>query len=316
MDSNLEKRGVIFNIQKYSIHDGPGVRTIVFFKGCPLRCRWCSNPEGISSKYQVMTLEDRCISCGKCVEACPQGVHSLHLLSDGSVKHQVNREAICIGCGQCEANCSQEAVRIAGREVTVKEVMDVIMQDSAFYWSSGGGVTLGGGEVTRQPDFAAAILEECKKQGIHTVIETCGYTEWNVMKELAKHVDLFLYDLKHIDSEEHKRLTGVNNERILKNMIGLFQIGANVTVRMPLITNMNDSREALEKAIKFVEIVSKDGNLQGIEVLPYHKLGVSKYKQLGLKYSIDEDFGYTRKQLEEIEEFLKKFNLPIRVVKH
>ena len=316
MDSNLEKRGVIFNIQKYSIHDGPGVRTIVFFKGCPLRCRWCSNPEGISSKYQVMTLEDRCISCGKCVEACPQGVHSLHLLSDGSVKHQVNREAICIGCGQCEANCPQEAVRIAGKETTVKEVMDVIMQDSAFYWSSGGGVTLGGGEVTRQPDFAAAILEECKKQGIHTAIETCGYTEWNVMKELAKHVDLFLYDLKHIDSEEHKRLTGVNNERILKNIIGLFQIGANVTVRMPLITNMNDSREALEKAIKFVEIVSKDGNLQGIEVLPYHKLGVSKYKQLGLKYSIDEDFGYTRKQLEEIEEFLKNFNLPIRVVKH
>lgn len=316
MDSNLEKRGVIFNIQKYSIHDGPGVRTIVFFKGCPLRCRWCSNPEGISSKYQVMTLEDRCISCGKCVETCPQGVHSLQLLSDGSVKHQVNREAICIGCGQCEANCPQEAVRIAGREATVKEVMDVIMQDSAFYWSSGGGVTLGGGEVTRQPDFAAAILEECKKQGIHTAIETCGYTEWNVMKELAKHVDLFLYDLKHIDSEEHKRLTGVNNERILKNMIGLFQIGANVTVRMPFITNMNDSREALEKAIKFVEIVSKHGNLKGIEVLPYHKLGVSKYKQLGLKYSIDEDFGYTQKQLEEIEEFLKKFNLPIRVVKH
>jgi pyruvate formate lyase activating enzyme len=316
MDSNLEKRGVIFNIQKYSIHDGPGVRTIVFFKGCPLRCRWCSNPEGISSKYQVMTLEDRCISCGKCVEACPQGVHSLQLLSDGSVKHQVNRESICIGCGQCEANCSQEAVRIAGREVTVKEVMDVIMQDSAFYWSSGGGVTLGGGEVTRQPDFAVAILKECKKQGIHTVIETCGYTEWNVMKELAKYVDLFLYDLKHIDSEEHRRLTGVNNERILKNMIGLFQIGANVTVRMPLITNMNDSREVLEKAIKFVEIVSKDGNLQGIEILPYHKLGVSKYKQLGLKYSINEDFGYNRKQLEEIEEFLKKFNLPIRVVKH
>ncbi|MBU5438871.1 choline TMA-lyase-activating enzyme [Tissierella sp. MSJ-40] len=316
MDSNLEKRGVIFNIQKYSIHDGPGVRTIVFFKGCPLRCRWCSNPEGISSKYQVMTLEDRCISCGKCVEACPQGVHSLQLLSDGSVEHRVNREAICIGCGQCEANCPQEAVRIAGREATVKEVMDVIMQDSAFYWSSGGGVTLGGGEVTRQPDFAAAILEECKKQGIHTAIETCGYAEWDVMKELAKHVDLFLYDLKHIDSEEHKRLTGVNNERILKNMIGLFQIGANVTVRMPLITNMNDSREALEKAMKFIEIVSKDGNLQGIEVLPYHKLGVSKYKQLGLKYSIDEDFGYTRKQLEEIEEFLKKFNLPIRVVKH
>ena len=316
MESKLGKKGTIFNVQKYSIYDGPGIRTLVFLKGCPLKCRWCANPEGISPKQQVMYLKNQCVVCGKCVNVCPVGIHSLFKKEDGEISHRVDRNIDCIGCRKCEGNCNQGAVSIAGKESSVEEIMDIIIQDSPFYWSSGGGVTIGGGEVTAQPSFALEILKECKNEGIHTAIETCGYTNWSVLEEMSKHVDLFLYDLKHIDSREHEKLVGVSNDKILENMERLLNIGANMIVRMPMIKGLNDSYEALEGAMNFIKRISEGKKLQGIEVLPYHKLGVNKYKQLDMEYAIKEDLGYTNDELERMEAFLSKFNLPIKLIKH
>ncbi len=179
--SILERKARIFNVQKYSIYDGPGVRTLIFFKGCPLRCQWCSNPEGLERKYQVMYKEDSCIHCGNCIAACPVQLHSFLAEADGqlatkheSSKHRVNRSIDCIGCRKCEIVCPKQALSIVGSDKTISDVLEIIQQDALFYLSSGGGVTLGGGEVTAQPEFATNLLTECKRMGIHTAIETSG----------------------------------------------------------------------------------------------------------------------------------------------
>ncbi|MHC1749688.1 MAG: choline TMA-lyase-activating enzyme [Cellulosilyticaceae bacterium] len=316
MESGLDKKGKIFNIQKFSIYDGMGIRTLVFLKGCPLRCKWCSNPEGLSAKYQIMYLADKCVSCGKCQEVCPTGIHKMSTNQDGQLVHTVDRTIDCINCGKCEAVCHQEAVRVVGKEVTVREVLDVIVQDKDFYWSSGGGVTIGGGEMTMQGEFAAEILKQCKKQAIHTAVETCGHTNWSTYELLAPYTDLFLYDIKHIDTDLHKQLVGVNNDKILSNLENLFKIGANVVVRMPLIKGYNDSIEALVGAMEFIKRVSAGHNLKGIEILPYHKLGITKYTQLDMQYGIENDPGYTPEELEKLNKFISQFDLPIKVIKH
>jgi pyruvate formate lyase activating enzyme len=316
MELKLDKKGIIFNTQKYSIYDGPGVRTIIFIKGCPLKCKWCSNPEGISQNFDIMYVDDRCTKCGKCVSFCGKGIHNIKKVHDGTIVHKIDREIKCDGCKLCQFNCPSEAVRIAGEEKTVEEIINIIEQDSLFYITSGGGVTLSGGEVASQPEFALEILKACKSRGINTAIETCGQASWEIYKELNKYVDLFLYDLKHIDPDEHKNLVGVNNYKILTNMAKLFSIGANITVRMPMVKGLNDQEWALKAAMKFINKISEGKNLKGVEILPYHKLGVNKYQQLDKEYSIKEDLTYSQSELEKIEDFVKEFNLPIQVVKH
>lgn len=323
--SILERKARIFNVQKYSIYDGPGIRTLLFFKGCPLRCKWCSNPEGLERKYQVMFSADLCINCGSCSSVCPVNIHSFdeekalqeqQLPGRQSRVHQINRDVDCIGCRKCEEICPKRALAIAGTDKSISEALDIIQQDALFYLSSGGGVTLGGGEVTGQPEFAANLLMECKRMGIHTAIETCGYAKLDSLLMLAPFTDLFLYDLKHIDPEQHYALTGVRNERILDNLTELIRRKYTVKVRMPLIRGVNDSADTICRTLAFLHVFTKYKNFQGIDLLPYHKLGINKYKQLDMEYGLAEDGSLTEEQLENIEKLIQGYDLQVNIIKH
>lgn len=307
----LERKARIFNVQKYSIYDGPGVRTLIFFKGCPLRCKWCSNPEGLERKYQVMYQEDLCIHCGSCIPVCPVRIHGY--VAD---RHKVNRTIDCVGCRKCETVCPKQVLSIVGSDKTISEVLDIIQQDALFYHSSGGGVTLGGGEVTAQPEFATQLLTECQRLGIHTAIETSGYAKQESLLMMAQFIDLFLFDIKHIDSERHYELTGVRNERILENLTELIRRGYNVKVRMPLIRGLNDSKETIGKTMEFLKAFKGYKNFQGVDLLPYHKLGINKYKQLDMNYPITEDLSFAEAELNQIEEFIKGYDLQVEVIRH
>jgi len=311
------RTGRVFNIQKYSIHDGNGVRTLVFFKGCPLSCKWCSNPEGISYKFEVMKTRDACVTCGKCIQVCPRGIHKKKVDFVGKVNHFLDRTLTCSGCKLCEQACPQGALEIAGEDKSIKQILDVVLQDALFYLSSGGGLTLGGGEVTAQGDFAVELLKEAKAEGLNTAIETCGYTSQKVIEKFAQYTDLFLFDLKCIDSNRHQQLVGVRNERILENLEYLLNKGANVSVRMPLIKGLNDSFEDLSRAMDYIERISTGKNLISVDVLPYHKLGVTKYEKLDLEYPLlNQDLSYTDEELEQIIKFLEQTDLPVKLMKH
>ena len=310
--ATIERKAMIFNVQKYNIYDGPGVRTLVFFKGCPLRCKWCANPEGLERKYQVMFKRDSCTDCGACVSVCPASIHTI----SKELKHEVTHSIDCIGCHKCEAICTESALSIVGNVKTVPEIMEIIEQDREFYNVSGGGVTLGGGEVLMQPEFAANLLMACKQQGINTAIETCGYTKLDSILKVAQFTDLFLFDIKHIDSKRHYKLTGVRNEQILENLKELLHLQYNVKVRMPLLKGINDSQDEIEKVIEFLLPFRGYKNFKGIDLLPYHKLGVNKYTQLGKEYEIVGDPSLSSDELDMIESWVKKYEFPVAVIKH
>lgn len=312
--SIIERKARIFNVQKYSIYDGPGVRTLIFFKGCPLRCKWCSNPEGLERKYQVMYQEDLCIQCGSCIPVCPVQIH--YFQGESEPRHKVKRNIDCVGCRKCESVCPKRALSIVGSDKTISEVLAIIQQDTLFYLSSGGGVTLGGGEVTAQPEFATNLLTECKRLGIHTAIETSGYTKLEILLKMAPFIDLFLYDLKHIDSDRHYELTGVRNERILENLTELIRRGYQVKIRMPLVRGLNDSEETIRGTMEFLQGFKIYKNFQGIDLLPYHKLGINKYKQLDLTYAITEDLSYQAAELDRIEAIIKEYDLQVQIIRH
>jgi choline TMA-lyase-activating enzyme len=308
----IERKALIFNVQKYNMYDGPGVRTLVFFKGCPLRCKWCANPEGLERKYQVMFKRDSCIDCGNCVSVCPAGIHTI----SKELKHEVMHNIDCIGCRKCEDVCNESAISIVGQVKTVSELMEIIEEDSPFYDVSGGGVTLGGGEVLMQPEFAANLLMACKQEGINTAIETCGHAKLESILQVAEFTDLFLFDIKHIDAERHYKLTGVHNERILKNLKELLRLRYNVKVRMPLLKGINDNQDEIRRVIEFLMPFRDYKNFKGIDLLPYHKLGVNKYTQLGMDYPIDGDPSLSSDELDIIERWIKKYDFPVVVIKH
>lgn len=309
-------RGRIFNIQKYSIYDGDGIRTLIFLKGCNIRCPWCSNPEGLSSQFQVMFSHDKCVSCGKCVDVCPVGIHYMTNNEQGEQIHRVNRGIDCIGCRKCEEVCIGDALDIMGKDVTVAEMMEIIMQDYDFYISSGGGVTIGGGEMSLQTDFAVELLRECKKMMINTAVETQGTTSLANYEKLAQVVDLFLYDIKHIDTHQHKNLFGIGNENVRRNLERLVELGANVVVRMPLVRGYNDSFDAITGAIEYAMELSKRGNVSRVDILPYHQLGRGKYDKLDMIYPMKADPTYSAEELDKLDAFFKTFDFDIRLVRH
>jgi pyruvate formate lyase activating enzyme len=273
MDKDEETRGVIFNIQTYSIHDGPGIRTTVFIKGCPLKCVWCQNPESQTVTPQLFFNSETCVGCGKCLQVCPEGAIRL---DEG--KSWTNRD-ICRGAGKCAEVCPNEARNIVGRYVTAGEVFKEVAEDKIFYEKSGGGVTLGGGEPLASPEFTTSLLRLCKKAGIHTALDTCGYAKWEIMKQILHHVDLVLYDLKHMDPVAHQLYTGVSNDVILENARRICQeLYIPVLARIPVIPGYNDSIQNMEATGRFV--AAEMGISTEVHLLPYHKLGEMKYHRL------------------------------------
>lgn len=309
----MERKALIFNVQKYNMYDGPGIRTIVFFKGCPLRCKWCANPEGLERKVQVMFKKNSCVDCSLCVQACPVGIHTI---SKETGKHEVRRDIDCTGCRKCIQVCPQAALEITGQVKTVSELLEIVQEDAAFYSMSGGGVTLGGGECTAQTEAARDLLMECKAEGINTAIETCGHIKTDKLLQIAEYVDLFLFDIKHMDPKRHNELTGIGNEQILQNLKELLKRRYNVKVRMPMLKGINDSREEINQVIQFLLPFRDDPNFKGVDLLPYHKMGVGKYAQLDKPYPIEGDPSLSKEDLDRIEGWMKEWNFPVTVVRH
>jgi pyruvate formate lyase activating enzyme len=296
--------GIVFDIKKFSIHDGPGIRTTVFFKGCPLRCWWCHNPEGLTPEPELMIQASRCIKCGACLVICTHGAISWN-----------GNEAItdaekCVRCGACVAACYAEARQIVGREMTVPEVMAEIERDVPFYDESGGGVTFSGGEPLLQRDFLLELLRACKARGIHTAVDTCGSAPWEVLDSVREFVDLFLYDLKLIDDTLHRKFTGVSNALILSNLQALSQHGHGIIVRLPLIPGINDDEENLHQIGSFAAALP---HLTRIDVLPYHGLGDEKYSRLEKRYSLSETRPPADAQVAEVARILEGFGLQASV---
>lgn len=307
----IQRKALIFNVQKYNMYDGPGIRTIVFFKGCPLRCKWCANPEGLERKIQVMFKRNSCADCGACTRVCPVGIH---VMEHG--KHVVRRDIDCTGCRTCKAACPRSAIEITGETKTIEELFQIVEEDAAFYEISGGGVTLGGGECTSQPEAAKSLLMACRQEGMNTAIETCGHIRTDKLMEIAEYVDLFLFDIKHMDPQRHNELTGISNEQILINLKELLKRRYNVKVRMPMLKGINDSREEIDQVIRFLLPYRNDENFKGIDLLPYHKLGVNKYSQLDKPYPIEGDPSLGKEDLDRIEAWIREYQFPVTVVRH
>lgn len=272
----------IFNIQKYSIYDGPGIRTLVFFQGCPLRCLWCSNPEGQTTEPIILFYRNLCVNCGMCVPVCPE---RLHTLRGNPAMHDV-RHAGCSGCGACVDACPQRALALCGHDMSIEQIMDVVMQDHEFYLTSGGGVTAGGGEPLMQWQAVQNLLRACREQDVHTVLETSGFAELEILVGIAPFVNIFLYDIKQIDSKAHQKLTGIGNEKILRNLTYLLDSGAQVRVRLPLINGCNADENSLAAVADFLAPYRAARHLLGVDILPYHAMGVQKYAHLGMEYGI------------------------------
>jgi len=279
----MKKRptGIVFNIQHYSIHDGPGIRTVVFLKGCPLACRWCCNPESISRSPELGFRQTLCNGCGECVPVCPQ--HALTLNKEPTTLI-IDRQ-LCINCGTCVTACVRGALTIYGKRMSVAEVVDDVVKDAPFYRRSGGGATISGGEPCMHPSFLVRVLKGCREAGIHTAIETCGYVNERFFSRLLEEVDLVLFDLKLMDSDKHYIATGKRNERILSNARFLTRSGKAVRFRMPLIPGVNDSADNLKQLADFLATVGQPS----VEFMPYHQFGRGKYSATGRVYTMNDE---------------------------
>jgi pyruvate formate lyase activating enzyme len=296
--------GIIFDIERFSIHDGPGIRTTVFFKGCPLACSWCHNPESQSPDKERWFWERRCIRCGACMEACE---HNAISISGNSV---ITDDALCQLCGACVEVCQAEAREIIGRQVTVTQVMAEIEKDVAFYDESGGGVTFSGGEPLAQPDFLLALLTACKDKEIRTAVDTSGFAPWQTLQGISPCVDLYLYDLKLMDDERHRRFTGVSNELILSNLRALSAWGKTIIVRVPIIPGVNDDSENITRLGEFVAALPR---VPPVSLLPYHKVGIDKYVRLRMPYAWPEIQPPADERMGELASTLKGFGLTVRM---
>lgn len=264
--------GVIFDIQRLSVHDGPGIRTTVFLKGCPLRCKWCHNPESYKVAIQLQYIDEKCILCGKCAEICAEGVH---IFENG--EHHVNFDQ-CNQCGRCVEECPSQALNFFGEERTSKEVIDLVAKDEVFF-QDGGGVTFSGGEVFHQTDFLLALLKESKVRAYNTCIDSSGFTSWKNFMKVIPYTDNFLFDIKGFQSKTHQRATGVGNEIIWDNLRKLSELNQRIYIRMPLIKEFNTD---LKEITSIAEILGSL-NIKGITLMPYHTIGKSKRVQFGME---------------------------------
>ena len=273
----------IFNIQSYSIHDGPGIRVTVFEKGCPLHCVWCANPESNSPVPQLMTYSSKCTGCGLCVSECDKA--AISVVTDGNKAYSITDRSKCIDCGKCTAVCQADAREIAGREMTVEEVLTRVERDRMFFGKDGG-ITLSGGECLMHPDFTEAVLYEAKKRGIHTAVESCAYASRDVIDRVFRYVDLALLDIKEMDSACHKQYTGVPNEMILENICYIYcNLKKQVHIRVPVVPGFNADDENILAIASFVK--DKLGTDVPVNLLPYHRMGESKAESLGREMNLN-----------------------------
>lgn len=302
-DDPDKTHGLIFDIQKFSVHDGPGIRTIVFLKGCPLECVWCSNPESQKFPREIMFNASKCIDCGTCIDVCPQNA-----IKEDNKRYRIDAK-LCDLCGSCCEECPTQALKWSGQRLGVSEVLVEIEKDREFYESSGGGVTFSGGEPLGQLEFLKELLMACNKRGIHTAVETCGFTKWEHLETIISHTDLFLYDLKHQDSIVHEKMTGYDNRLILENLEKLSNTDANTIIRVPIVPGFNDSDKNLIETAKFL----KKLHLKKIHLLPYHNYGESKYNMLGKDYSLKDLNALSEKDLKAIKQLFEKHGLTVNI---
>lgn len=296
MTTGAGPTGTIFNVQRFSTHDGPGIRTTVFFKGCPMRCVWCHNPEGIAPRPEMVRIESRCIECGQCHVACEVGA-------------SVDRAA-CRACGRCADGCPTGARQLVGRRVGAAELVAAVMRDAPFYDESGGGVTFSGGEPLMQPEFLADVLGRCRRAGVHTAVDTCGAAPDAVAEELARCADLFLFDLKHTDPRRHLELTGVPLEVVLTTLATLSGQGARIWLRLPLVPPLNDQPDHLAEVAR---IAAATRGVERISVLPFHANAAAKHARLA---SMDRQAGIvppSADQITAVTAQLGRAGLPVAV---
>ena len=297
--------GIIFDVQRYSIHDGPGVRTLVFMKGCPLSCKWCSNPEGQESRAEIRFLPSRCVGEERCKAPCVKSCPNAAISTSQGGKPTTDR-VLCQGCGRCTEACWYGARLLSGRGITSEELVAEVLKDEPFYRSSCGGVTLGGGEPLAQFEFAAEFLERCKESYLHTAIETCGHVPWKHLEAVLNNIDEIYYDIKHMDSVKHKEVTGEPNGLILQNAGRLFSTNkAQIIVRVPIIPGFNDS----EKSIKDISRFVAESGGKKMELLPYHRFGISKYSQLDREYELKDVQRPTEKHTQRLRSIVKSLGI-------
>ena len=296
--------GIIFDVKQYALHDGPGIRTTIFLKGCPLTCWWCHNPEGIGTNPQVLYTQRRCIACGECVDVCRQ--HALSLKPEGVIMD----DSLCQSDGACAEICPAEARQLVGRTLTAEGIWEIVKKDIPFYEQSGGGVTFSGGEPLMQPEFILECLKRCGREGLHRAVDTSGHAELDVLKAIAGETDLFLYDLKFMDPERHKRFTGVSNQLILMNLKYLARSGACVTVRLPLIPGVNDDEKNLDLMGMFLRVLPE---VESVHILPYHNYQENKYDRLNTEYLSKGTPLSTANELSRAKKRLESFNLNVEM---
>lgn len=296
-------KGLIFGIQRYSIHDGKGIRTLVFLKGCPLKCLWCSNPEGINPYPELMIIGGRCIydECTQCLKVCPYKA----VKANGKGKLETTMK-LCKMCKtmDCAKGCNPEARVVVGKWMTIPQVLDEIEKDRVFYENSGGGATLGGGEPTLQPQFALEILRICRERMIDTAIETCGHTNWKYLKKMSEYSTLIFYDLKLADPISHRRFTGMGNKVIIDNAKRLSNLKRPMIIRIPIIPGYTDSEVNVKTIVEFASTLD---SVETIELLPYHRYGMHKYRQLGRKNMLEDIRPPAKEHMKNLEKIVKSY---------
>lgn len=298
------KKGNVFNIERHSLHDGPGIRTIVFLAGCPLRCLWCANPEGLQKK-SLFVMKNLCVGCGTCEKVCECNAISM---VDGKC---TTDRLKCEVCGRCTEYCPAGARKMYGKEMTIDEVHDIVIRDEVFFRQSGGGLTISGGEPFVQWEFAGELLKRARECGINTAVETCGCVPWEHIEPFVQYINMFLYDVKHADPEKHRLFTGKTNHLIQSNLCKLGALGANITIRVPVIPGVNDTEEEIRDIAK----IASEVNAVRMDVLPYHRLAESKHEQLDTIFEMNEVDILESERVDELvssaKQYFEKINIEV-----
>ena len=295
--------GIIFNIKKFAIHDGPGIRTTVFLKGCPLRCQWCHNPESWLRKPEISLDQEKCIRCYQCVSLSPE--QAIFLKDDYPYTDQKK----CALCSTCVSICPTQTRGIIGKRISTVKVIRELRKDLIFYQESDGGVTFSGGEPLEQIDFLAGLLLLCKEESIHIAVDTCGYAPWSNLERILSLVDLWLFDLKILDEQKHKHYTGVSNQLILENLRRLSKKTKKIEIRIPLIPGVNDNIEEMAEMAGLIRSLS----LSEVNILPFHRLGLEKYRRLGLSANMEEIGALSQKDIEVVKQLFSKHKLRVNI---